>query len=655
MTALAGIFNLDGRRVERGELDKLSRALAPYGSERQGVRAYDRIGLAFALDAFTPEDVGQTQPVIGGNGRYAMVFDGRIDNRDEIGVALSIGAPDLAGLSDATLAMRSFERWGVDSFLRWIADFALAVWDDVDHRLIVARDPYGYRPLAYYHHNERFAFASLPHLLHVLPWVPRDLDEQTLSNALSQLPTEPERTFYKGLVNCPAGHFLMVDHGGVRAHRYYLLADHIKPIRQARDEDYVEEARLLFATAVTARLRSNGPIGSFMSGGLDSSTTAVFAAEQLAREGKRLPVFTSVPEDEWDGLDGSNFYGDETPYVRAIAAQHPNLDLNLIQSAGRSHYEHQDAFVRLCGMPMRNVLNLSWFHAILEEARGRGIKVMLEGLAGNMTLSYRGDDIYNQLFGQRRYRQLWAELNFANKDGWRRLPRATFSHLVRGRLPERFWDRIEKLRGRGDLDDRWQRYSVIQETFGRELHVVDRARAAGWNYFGRPDIVNRRFWRESIERFWGSYAPIAKGLSALHRIDLRDPFGDRRIVEWCFGVPEDQFHRNGTGRWLIKRMMKGVLPHEVLHKPRDLGLQTSDWHLRMTRVRGRMLADVDTMADDADLARMIDLPRIKAMLEDWPEHTIVNDADDRVFFLPVNVPMAMQIGRFVQLFKGTNA
>ena len=146
-----------------------------------------------------------------------------------------------------------------------------------------------------------------------------------------------------------------------------------------------------------------------------------------------------------------------------------------------------------------------------------------------------------------------------------------------------------------------------------------------------------------------------QGLSALYGIEMRDPFANRRLIEWCLGVPEDQFHRNGQGRWLIKRLMKGVLPDTVLFKPKNVGRQVSDWHVRLTRDLPRIRADLKSLAADPDTARMIDIPRLEALLDDWPAHTVTDGMDDRRFFLPVNLPLALQVGRFVQRVNGVNA
>ena len=84
--------------------------------------------------------------------------------------------------------------------------------------------------------------------------------------------------------------------------------------------------------------------------------------------------------------------------MKAIAEQHATLELNLIDAKGLGHYHKQDELLHAAEMPFRNALNVSWFHAILEDAQKRGIKVMLDGGMGNMTLSYRGDGIYTHLW-----------------------------------------------------------------------------------------------------------------------------------------------------------------------------------------------------------------------------------------------------------------
>jgi asparagine synthase (glutamine-hydrolysing) len=136
------------------------------------------------------------------------------------------------------------------------------------------------------------------------------------------------------------------------------------------------------------------------------------------------------------------------------------------------------------------------------------------------------------------------------------------------------------------------------------------------------------------------------GWSALHGLDFRDPMSDRRLIEWCLGVPDRLFRIGGERRGLARRAMQGRLPDEVLHKPIDSGRQGADWHARLSRDLERIRAEFDRFAQDPELAAMLDLDRLNGFLADWPAQTPISHADPR-FAIRNDVPNALSIGRFV--------
>lgn len=654
MSGIAAIFNRDGRPVAREDIERVARALAIYGPERQTVRLMGPVAFAYAHFTATPESRGEQQPATGGGGRYSLVFDGRLDNRDDLAVALAIDGDEMRMLPDSAVAMRSWERWGEESLNRWMGEFALIVWDASEQRLIAARHQFGRRTLSYHERPDRLVVASAPKGLHALPDIPREIDEQKIADALCQLYTDAARSYFKGISRLPPASLLVAGGERLEVRRYYDLRDHIRPVRYACDDDYVEHARELFTTSVRACLRSPGQVGAFMSGGLDSSTAAVTAAGLLAERGQRLPVYTWVPEPGWDGRTGGHAYGDETPYVRAIAEQTPAIDLNLVDAAGLGIYHRQDALLHAIDGPVRNVGNTAWFHAIMERAKSHGVKVMLDGAMGNDTLSYPGEDIYVHHWTEGNYRQLLKEFAHARRGPFD-LPRQIFTHLLIPLGPDWLWKVKERLRGRAVERERWLDMVVAAApAFADEKNVLARARATGFDFFEKPPARLRDRWIWMLTRHGASELGDAwQGMSALYGMDVRDPFGDRRLIEWCMGVPEDQYHRDGQNRWLVRRLMRGLLPDAVLSNRRR-GLQTSDWHLRMTRDLDQMRGDVESLARDPDTARMINLPRLRGLLSDWPDQTVTDVNDDRRIHLQTTLPIALQIGRFVQRVKGVN-
>lgn len=652
MSGIAAIYYRDGRQAGRSDIERVARALRAYGPEQLLIEMNGSVAFAYAHYTSTIEDRFSRQPIKGGEGRFTMVFDGRLDNREELADGLGLSSNLLSGLSDGELAMLCWERWGDASLNRWIGEFALINWDRNEKRLTAARDQFGMRTLHFNTNSSRVVIASAPKCIHALGDVSRELDEQKIADALSQLYHDGERTFFKNVERLAPASLMELSGVTVKIKKYYDFRDHVSDIRYANDDDYVEAARELFDNSVRAMLRSSKPVGAFMSGGLDSSAMSVHAARFLEKQDKRLITFTSVPEVGWDRESVKGMFGDETPYVEAIAEMHSAIELNLVDGAGLGHYHKQDELLLALEMPVRNALNLQWTHAILEKARDRGVGVMLQGVFGNATLSHTGDGIFRYLLRNGSIRQFYKELTVISPN-----PRKMFlkilNHLIYPSGPNWLWNTKERLRGRLDPELNWRRFATANPAFSDDMDIPGRIRQANYLYHGGKPQFAREAWFNVISKWATDTGDTMQGLRAMYGIEIRDPFANRRLMEWSFGVPEDQFHRNGVNRWLIRRMMKGSLPESVLHNKKT-GHQTADWHLRMTRDLPKIRKDLERFADDPDLSRMIDIPRMQRFLNDWPEENILDLKDDRFLQLQINLPMTLQIARFVQQTKGVN-
>lgn len=652
MSGIAAILYLDGRRASQADINRVVRPLSAYGPERQSTSLVGPVAFAYAQFSDTPETHGRRQPVTGGAGRFSMVFDGRLDNRDQLAVQLDLERHRLVVLSDAELAILCWEHWGHAAVNHWVGEFAFVLWDKVEKKLTAARDQFGARTLHYNFNSNRLILASAPKCIHALGDLPREIDEQKIADALCQLYHDGERTFFKGVKRIAPAAMVTFSNGALRTRKYYDLRENVHAIRYKSDDEYVEAARELFETSVRATLRTSGPVGAFLSGGLDSSTMAAVAARVLEEKGKNLITYTSIPEEGWDQRSLKGFFGDESPFVRDIATQIPSLETNFIDGAGIGQYHKQEELLLALELPVRNALNLQWTHAILEQAKTRGVSVMLQGAFGNATLSHTGDGIFGEYLCRGALFPLVNELRAISK-GSRHFVRNTFKHLVFPLGPNWLWSTKERLRGHLPPDQNWQRFSTVASEFAAEMNIADRIKDAGYSYTGSKPEYSRPLWFNMIDNFMTETGDILQGLRSMYGIDIRDPFADRRLVEWSFGVPERQFFRNGVNRWLIRRMMIGQIPDSVLQN-KKLGLQTADWHVRLSRDLPAMRRDLDLIAEDRDLSRMVNVEMVRNLLDDWPGQTVTDLDDDRFFQLPVLLPMTLQIARFVQREKGTN-
>jgi asparagine synthase (glutamine-hydrolysing) len=186
-------------------------------------------------------------------------------------------------VSDSQLILAAYIKWGEDCPQHLLGDFIFVIWDGHKQQLFCARDHFGVKPF-YYHYaaGKRFAFATEIKAVLGLPDVPRQLNEVRVAEHLLELNEDPTITLYEDILRLPAAHSMTVSRKGIQQQRYWSL-DPTRELRLGSDEEYAQKFREIFTEAVRCRLRSAFPVGSTLSGGLDSSSI-VCVARKLFRE-----------------------------------------------------------------------------------------------------------------------------------------------------------------------------------------------------------------------------------------------------------------------------------------------------------------------------------------------------------------------------------
>jgi asparagine synthase (glutamine-hydrolysing) len=609
LSGIAAVLNLDGTPVPHSEVERLANALKPYGPDRQKTLLRRNAAFVFCLHHLVPEDLFECQPLLIAN-RFALLFDGRIDNRSELSETLNIAAPDLALMPDSVIASRLFDRWGERAFERILGVFAIIVMDLQDGRLICARDHMGLRVLHYYHSSERFVVATIPEALFALSWVPRTLNKDKVGDALVNRGLNGETTYYQSIYRVLPGSLVRVGATGLSKQRFWD-SENISDIRLKSDEEYVEAFKERLNAAVKVRLRSIRPPCAQITGGLDSSSIAVIAADMLAGNGNKLNTFTAVPEAGFTKEETHGSYFDETPYVRQIAKSNRNIAPRFVPPTKGPILEHIRELVRVQGAPPASVFNGLWVLDILMAARSAGHSVMLTGEMGNFTMSYNGFQLLPELLLTGRWWRLFSEITSLD-NRWRLLRSLTIAPII----PAALFRQYKEWR-RGRLPP-WHGFSAIHPDFAARSGVVARAADEYLPFDSRPPRDGRLARIGSFNSYCETADWFAK-LRAKFGIDLRTPAFDRRLVEFCIGIPQDQYLRKGQDRWLIRRAMKGKLPDVVLANRKD-GVQSADWFVRLSRERDQIAAELKRLAENYDVASIIDLQRLATILEDRAGH-----------------------------------
>ena len=618
MSAIFGVVGRYGLEVSPKHLEQMDRALTRYGPDGSAIWHQKAAGLGHRLMRFTPEERYERQPCVDGGGKLILVFDGRIDNRAELIQMLGLVSKDQEDCPDSQLVFQAYQRWGQESPSKLVGPFAFAVWDAGDQTFFAARAPFAAPPLYYHCGSNLLAFASRPKAIFATGLLRREVDAQILADYLVSFPSEAERSFFRGIKLLAAGHCLQLRAGEITIHTYWRLEE-VKPIRYRSDQDYVDAARCLLDRVVADHLRSLTPSALLMSGGLDSASIAASAALQLRQHGMVLSAFTEVPSPEPRHVTPvAGRYFDETPLVRSIAAQHENLALNFVHSEG-FYLEAIDDFFDAVEHPFRNASNRRWMEACYLGAATQGCHTVLTGSGGNLSLGRSDDGILTNALRSGHLRQA---LQIAGETARASGQTSMAMEILRAMLPlmplplrranQRRRQGWPLLNGKAS----WHQYSVITRELLESADVAARGRKQGFNFEFATTIPARSLRLMSLQHSQIS-VNMDRGYRELFHTDLRHPAYDQRLIDFSFGVPEDQFLHRGEPRSLIRRAAAGRLPSSILSN-RQRGLQSANWLQNLQAAHHQIEADIDRFGKSPLVCHAIDVQRLRELADQLP-------------------------------------
>ena len=571
----------------------------------------------------------------------AVLFHGYFDNAAEVSKAIGTTATDPAQLYGLAIL-----RWGEDADCHVIGDYCAIVADPENRTLRLARSPLRAPPLVYVHDSHAAAVASVPRALFAAGFR-QQLDESRVADSALLNFSDEEASWFEGVRRVPLGHVVKLEPGRNRLlHRYYDVRD-CPHVRMANDAEYIARAGELFDEGVRAALAGSRRPGVALSGGLDSPQVAVRALAALPAH-QTLPSFTFHPEDGWDGITTRGGLGDESDFVRAFAAMHPRLEPHFTANQGYGHdYRWSQLFHMMGGAPT-HLSNMYLFHGLFSLARDRGCDLLLLSEWGNQTFSNKGQWSFVEFFVTGQWRQLLLALS-RNPHDDRSLLRRFLALSVAPLLPRPLYRSLRRaFKPHADLPV--ESFTPLNKTYRLESGAEQRLRASG-REFGIWHARNRRHALEmDVSQSDWEGPEIYQAFEQLYGVRQRDPTAYRPFAEFCFGLPTRMYMRDGESRWLAKQLSKGLMPEE---QRRNLlnGRWDADWHLRVGRQRAEYLAEIDRIGEDSRLARMLDLPRVRAALEDFPTST---PTDQRMYSLEFVLPRLLLTARFVNWAEGNN-
>jgi asparagine synthase (glutamine-hydrolysing) len=646
MKDFAGIVALDLPAFSRADEDRIVNALSARQSHTVSVSRGVNALFAQARLSSGNDPIGAGH-VPRGKDSVLSVAAARVDNRDELASALGIDRQALSRLSDALLVQQAFATAGDGGLGKIVGQFALAHWDADRRRLVLARDCLGQVPLFYCARPDFIAFATTLNVLLALPGVPKEIDEVRLGHMLALNAHEMRRTLYRGIERVPSRTEVTIDRAGIRHEHYWSPNLHAPPV-YAREQDYVERARELLDQAVAAAMRDTPRAALLLSGGLDSSAIAATCVRLGLAD--RLSCYTGVPPTGTTFAGGPAWYGDERGKIDVLRRLHPELDVHYVVPP-TLHALDRDAsrYFPRYGLPVRNVEHMGWFAAI-EDAIDPECRVFMAGTRGNFGLSWDGLFSLVELLKAGRMTAFARELAATAKQSGRGMARTFVDEVVRRTAPDSLYRLYHRVRGRNPDDI--TRYSLLNPVFLADHGLVAQWRTQGHDpYYSIRGTSGARYRADRLFDF----SQPARDSQALHFHSLgrsvRAPLGDRRLLEFCLSVPEPMYRQNGIPRSFARRVLADRLPAEILDERRH-GAQAPTWFRTLDARRADIARDIERLEASPMASRLLDLPRMKRLLDQWPKDEHVAEQRKREY--KHALARGFHVGQFIRWIEGGN-
>ncbi len=533
------------------------------------------------------------------DGRLWVVFNGEIYNYRELRAELAACGYTFASGGDTEVILAAYAEWGVDCLSRFNGMFAFALWDTGRRRLFCARDRFGIKPFYYFRQGRTFAFASEIKGLLAHPNAPRRPNDRAIFDYLSLGKSDhTEQTFFDGIVSLPAAHFLIYDlaEGEMGVHRWWRadINPAIDDGRAGDDPTVYDRFGELLEDAIRLRLRSDVPVGSCLSGGLDSSSVVCLANRLLLEEevvprhlvGEHQKTFTARNREEEI---------DEYRYSHLVV-ERTGAEENLIFPDGETLWREIESFVYHLDEPVDSTSQYPQWN-VMRLASGRGVTVLLDGQGGDEILA--GYYAYYPPYVSQIQRErgllaaAWAGWQ-ASRIGGPTVRNVLLDHLSQ-QLPWRVQKLLSRVRSEAELPGgggtglkEWQ---LAPDFLARNAE-------RRWQPFTGVDESGLAgiLYRDLTETNLPKLLRYEDRNSMAFSLETRLPFLDYRLVERVFELPLSYRLRNGWSKWILRRALSDVLPAEIAWRRSKLGFPTPElnWLRAGTGAIRQLLAEHDS-------------------------------------------------------------
>ncbi len=581
MCGIAGFVNANGDAANRVLLEAMNGAIAHRGPDDDGFYLKENVGLAMRRLAIIDLASGQ-QPIYNRDRTKAIVFNGEIYNYQELRENLDRLGHKFYTKSDTEVVIHLFDEYGVDCLQHLRGMFALAIWDERDKSLFLARDRVGKKPILYSHQtNGDLIFGSEFQAVLKHPSVNREVDREAIDDYLSYLCVPAPKTAFKQIRKLEPGHWLRWKDGRIDTKRYWQ-PDFSKKIKISEEEAIVETTRIL-RESTRLRMISEVPLGAFLSGGVDSSVVVALMAQESAKPVKTFSI----------GFEEQDF--SELKYAKRVA-EHVGAEYHEFIVRPNA-LDVIPTLVEHYGEPYADSSAIPTYYVAKETRK-------------HVTVALNGDGGDESFAGYERYTAMRIAEAYA------RVPpalRKVFVEAPVGLLPtselkrSRFRDAKRFLRA-ANLP-RTERYFRWVSTFNRdskrELYTADFAASVAGNepvslldkWFTQANgtgTLDATLLTDQMTYLPNDLLVKVDIATMANSLEARSPFLDHKLIEFAASLPEGMKMRGAETKSLLKKVAARLVPKEVIYRRKmGFGVPIAQWFRGEMKdfVRGILLSE----------------------------------------------------------------
>lgn len=532
MCGIAGWIRLDGGLTERADvLAKMTQTLSRRGPDAVGYFISEKALLGHRRLAVVDLETGK-QPMCRKKGkkRYTIVYNGELYNTNELKAELTACGYSFRTTSDTEVLLTAYIAYGEACVEKFNGIFAFAIYDEAEEKVFLARDRIGVKPLFYAKRGENFLFASELKALLAHPLIEPVIDEEGLAELFIMAPARtPGVGVFRGVRELRAGQTMVVDRCGVHIKNYWSL---ISRAHTDSFDETAEKIRELVRDTVKRQLVADVAVGTFLSGGLDSSLLTALAANEYRREGKgRLTTFSVDYIDNDKYFKANSFQpNSDAPWAKSVA-EHFDTDAHTVLI---DHMEMADALED--ATLARDLVGMADVDASLYLFCREIKKTCSVALSGECA-----DEVFGGYPWFYRKEMLDAD---------------TFPWSPRAAM------RLDWLSG--EVTERIDLLSYLGDRYREAVEEVP---------YGEGESLEERQMRKmfylNLTRWMPTLLDRKDRMSMAHGLEVRVPFCDHRLVEYLWNVPWRYKNYNDREKGLLRYAMAGVLPDDVLWRKKS--------------------------------------------------------------------------------------